>query len=86
MTELTTTRQVIDALGGTKAVADLLGCKMQRVTNWKRARAFPFGADEALKPELGRRGLAVSPALWTSGKPWVAYTPRERGSPNGRAA
>lgn len=33
-----TASQIIDALGGTKAVADQLKCGLSAVSNWRRAR------------------------------------------------
>jgi hypothetical protein len=36
-----TSSQIIDDLGGTKAVASELGCGMPVVSNWRRARIPP---------------------------------------------
>lgn len=38
MADPRTPSQIIDALGGTKAVADTVGCKLNVVSNWRRAK------------------------------------------------
>jgi hypothetical protein len=38
MADPRTPSQIIDALGGTKTVADALGCNMNVVSNWRRAK------------------------------------------------
>jgi hypothetical protein len=77
MTELRTTSDVIDALGGPTEVAGLVGGTVQRVWNWRRAKTFPVGADEVLKPILRKRGLCASDAVWGRPRPWVPSTRRD---------
>lgn len=43
---------VIDALGGTVTVADVLGCDPAQVCRWRKLRRLPLGRVEALRREL----------------------------------
>jgi len=69
---LTTANAVIDALGGTKAVADLLGVGASSVSNYRRL-GFPARAYFTLAKICQTRGLDVADAVFggaaTSGKP-----------------
>jgi hypothetical protein len=38
MANARTPSQIIDALGGTKAVADIFGCGLNVVSNWRKAK------------------------------------------------
>lgn len=59
-----TTSEVIDALGGTSAVAAIGGWRPTRVSNWRAAGRFPSHTYRILSGALDERGLAV-PNLWS---------------------
>lgn len=62
MAHLNTTSEVIDALGGTAAVARLMGVSLQVVTNWRARKQFPAYTYLGLKEALGERN--VPNTLW----------------------
>ncbi len=65
MKELHTVDAVIDALGGTKAVASLTRRKWNSaVSNWKAEGAFPTTTYTILKAELEAIGLSAPDRLW----------------------
>lgn len=57
--------QVIDALGGTKAVAILVGKPYRTVWNWRRFDVFPSNTYVILTEELNERGYCAPLALWS---------------------
>jgi hypothetical protein len=61
---LSTTVDVIAALGGIQAVADLTARKYTAAHNWKKAGRFPANTYVALTRELGRLGLTAPDSLW----------------------
>lgn len=64
LNELTTTRDVLDALGGISAVAKLLGKRYTAVHNWAAYGAFPASTFVVLTAALKRAGYVASPTLW----------------------
>lgn len=68
---LTTTDEVIDALGGTIAVARLVGRRAQAVSNWRgRVRGkFPPETYVLLTEALKRQGQAAPMTLWGMDQP-----------------
>lgn len=54
---------VIDRLGGTNAVAEMLGYSATRVSNW-RTRGLPPETYLALTAALDSRGFYAPPSLW----------------------
>jgi hypothetical protein len=64
---LKTHKQVIDALGGTKAVAELTGSTYAAAWNWgkKQYPKFPAAHYLKMKIELDRLGLKASTKLWS---------------------
>ena len=62
--QLHSAAQVIDALGGTQAVADMFGLGYRAAWNW-RIRGLPSDTYAAMSAELKRRGFFASPALWS---------------------
>lgn len=52
---LATTEQVIDALGGNHAVADMLGGHHKAVANWRYFGFFPANTYLALREALKQR-------------------------------
>jgi hypothetical protein len=63
--ELHTVSAVVDALGGTGAVAVLTRSKWtSAVSNWRRDNAFPPKTYATIKAALKARGLDAPDALW----------------------
>lgn len=54
---------VIDELGGTYAVARLLGYDPRRVSNW-RVRGLPADTFDALNKALKVKRIEAAPSLW----------------------
>ncbi len=66
MEPLRTTSAVIDALGGTAAVARLTGRTMQAVSNWRDRGLFTAAAYEPISRALEEIGRAADPRVWKS--------------------
>ena len=71
MLNLTSASAVIDALGGTKATAEMLmwhapekGTKDQHVSNWRSTRRLPAWTFLILTQELGAIESSAPPSLW----------------------
>jgi hypothetical protein len=64
---LTTTDAVIDALGGTVAVAQLTARFPQQVSQWRRHKVFPSTTYTEMMAALARIGQTAPPALWRMG-------------------
>ncbi len=68
--QLNSTGEVIDALGGTAALAKLLSVgpdeivKMQVVTNWRSMEQFPAHTYVAIKAALKAAGHEAPDSLW----------------------
>lgn len=63
--ELDTVSAVVDALGGTKAVAALTRRKWDSaVSNWKTENAFPTTTYSILKAALEAKGKTAPDRLW----------------------
>lgn len=76
---LTTADAVIDALGGTKAVADILSVGASSVSNYRRL-GFPARAHFLLAKTCEARGLDVADAVFgglTTSKPKTVATQRQ---------
>lgn len=56
--------EVIDALGGTAAVATLIGTTYRAAANWKSFDAFPPKTFLALTTALQAKGYAAPASLW----------------------
>lgn len=55
---------VVDALGGNKAVASLLGVTQPMVTYWRRAGRFPARSSQRIDAELARKGCTAPRHLY----------------------
>ena len=66
MTQLDTTDAVIDALGGTKAVSEIVSRAPQSVSNWRNAvrGKFPSSTYLVLLDALKQKNLAAPTSLW----------------------
>lgn len=70
---LSTTAEVIDALGGSREVAEIFAFpEVARVSNWKRGK-FPAATYKALSQILKERRIAYSEDLWA----WFDIAPRD---------
>ena len=64
MVELLTASDVVNALGGTKAVAEFIGRTDPAVSNWRKRDRFPANTYTTFKRELDRRRLTAPDVLW----------------------
>lgn len=63
--ELQTVEQVIEKLGGAKAVAELASCTSPSVVPmWKVRQKFPPKTYTVIKSALHQRGLSAPNKLW----------------------
>jgi hypothetical protein len=62
--DLTTTGDVIDALGGTTAVSKIMGVALAVVSNWRSMERFPAHTFLGLRDALRDAGFAVPEDLW----------------------
>ena len=62
--ELETTAEVMEALGGINAVAEITGQKYKAAANWKAFEAFPSRTYLVMTQELARKGLRAPASLW----------------------
>jgi hypothetical protein len=62
--ELTSTAAVMDALGGTRAVADITGRTYAAAFNWRSFKTFPADTYVALTVALRGAGCAAPDSLW----------------------
>lgn len=64
MEELATTSEVMDALGGNAAVAELTGSTLKAVWNWRGFETFPSNTYVAMTDALRARGKTAPASLW----------------------
>lgn len=63
--ELRTVEQVIETLGGHKAVAELANCSSPSVVPmWKSRKKFPSWTYTVILPALQAKGLSAPNKLW----------------------
>lgn len=62
--ELSTAQQVIEALGGYKAVAKLTSRTYQAVHNWKQFGDFPANFYAVMQTALREKGCTAPASLW----------------------
>lgn len=65
MDELSTVDSVIEAMGGTKAVAALFGRTDPAVSNWRKDGQFPPYTFDVIENELRKIGKTAPRSLWT---------------------
>jgi hypothetical protein len=83
MAQLETTSDVIKALGGRGAVAELFGVGATAVDHWENGK-FPAHTYLDMVAELAKRGHEAPPSLWKFRRTWSS---REReGKTNENAA
>jgi hypothetical protein len=61
--------KLISALGGTTAVASMLGVKPPAVSNWKATGLIPSKWYLRLAQEATSRGVAISPSAFSNPAP-----------------
>ncbi|MGE0278443.1 MAG: hypothetical protein AB7R40_23855 [Nitrospiraceae bacterium] len=64
MDQLSTTREVMEALGGTSAVAKLTGRTYAAAFNWLDFKTFPSNTYVAMTEALAAKGKTASASLW----------------------
>ena len=64
MSTLSTTDEVIDALGGNVVVAAITETSSSAISNWRAAGKFPARTYLLLKAELKARNLVAPDYLW----------------------
>lgn len=69
MSELTTTTEVIETLGGNPSVADLTGRTAKAVSNWRAFNAFPADTFLVLTAALEQKGETAPVSLWRMVEP-----------------
>lgn len=74
MSHLTTTNEVIDALGGLAIVAEITGRKTGAAWNWQKFETFPADTFLAMTTALAERGHDAPPSLWRQVEPRPADT------------
>lgn len=63
-TNLRTTVDVIEALGGTRAVAELTGRTYNAAHNWRGFPTFPANTFLKMQAALNERGHVAPSSLW----------------------
>lgn len=66
---LSTTNEVIEALGGVQAVADLTKRKYPAAQNWTRFPNFPPDTYRVMQDALRERGKSAPDSLWRMVEP-----------------
>ena len=61
---LETTKEVIDAIGGTSAAAKLTGRSYNAAHNWRKFSTFPANTYLTMTAALDERGHTAPPSLW----------------------
>jgi DNA-binding transcriptional regulator YdaS (Cro superfamily) len=61
---LISVEEVIDALGGTAAAADLLGMSRPAISTWKARGRIPSDNFMLISDELSKRSLQASPTVF----------------------
>lgn len=62
--QLSSTEEVIAALGGKQAVMTLTGRSWSAVWNWENRKSFPANTYAVLKPALESTGATAPDSLW----------------------
>lgn len=64
MDVLSTASEVMDALGGNSAVAEITASKPKAVWNWRKDNFFPSNTYVALTEALSAKGKTAPASLW----------------------
>lgn len=62
--QLASARDVVDALGGVGAVAELTRTTYRAAHNWKQRGSFPAKTHVVMVEALRARGLSAAASLW----------------------
>lgn len=68
MTELKTAKEVMDALGGDRAVGVLTGRTRKAANNWRAFNRFPSDTYVAMQCALKELGHSAPDSLWRMAK------------------
>lgn len=69
MLEISSTSEVMDALGGNGAVAELTGSKNKAVWNWRGSETFPSNTYVVMTEALRAIGKTAPASLWGMKQP-----------------
>jgi hypothetical protein len=72
MTIIDNAAGIIDALGGTAAVAQLTSTTPKAVHNWRAFDRFPANTFIVINSELMRLGISAPVVLWSMREPPIA--------------
>lgn len=61
---LETTDRVVEALGGSRQVAELTGSKLSAVSNWRKFKTFPSNTYLVMSQALQQCGKTAPASLW----------------------
>lgn len=64
MTELQTTKEIIDELGGTEGISALTGANAKAISVWRSHGRFPWKTYPAITASLRKRGKTAPQTLW----------------------
>jgi hypothetical protein len=64
MQQLSSSKDVVDALGGIAAVAAMTGRGYSAIAMWRMSGVMPANTYVLLKKELRSRGLSAPDSLW----------------------
>lgn len=64
MQELSSTSEIIEALGGIGPTATLTHRNYNAVSNWKALGRFPPNTADAMRDALAKRGFTAPRSLW----------------------
>jgi hypothetical protein len=78
MTNLQSTSEVVDELGGTAEVARLTSTTYKAVSNWRSFDRFPANTYLIIQAELSKRGKSAPDSLWAMREPPAVKRKRER--------
>lgn len=69
MSKALSTRQIMDALGGTREVARITSRKVSAASMWRSLGKFPPNTYLVLKAAMDAKGIAVDPTLFGMRQP-----------------
>lgn len=64
-TELSSVNDIVEALGGTKKVAELIGRTDPAISNWRKLGCFPASTYLVIKGELEKKNKTAPDSLWS---------------------
>lgn len=80
MEAISTPLEAIEALGGTRAVSELLSLPLNTVSNWRRFEKLPAHTYPKLSPALAEKGVNAPASLWNFEPPNMTPRKAKRGA------